>query len=118
MKDCIREAYVYYHNPLSKECESEISNLPILFGRKKKEEALREKYMKKGLKVITYEDIKSSRLPEFSEESRYGYKGCATFTGYDFVCGIDGSSVKGCECCKTHNDCQKLQKFLWADLYD
>lgn len=118
MKDCIKEAYSFYHNPLSEECRREIRGLPILFGRKKKEEALREKYLKLGLKVRTYEDIKYSDLPELSRESRGGYKACATFVGYDYICGIDGSSVNGCECCKINNDCKKLQNFLWADLLD
>lgn len=57
MKDCINDAYAYYHNPLYKECEKEFSSLPLVFGRKKKEKAIREKYKQKGLKVIRYEDF-------------------------------------------------------------
>ena len=120
MKDCVKEAYAYYHNPLNKECENEFRNLPILFGRKKKEDALREKYLKQGLKVIRYEDIKHSHdLPELSRESRGGCKACATFAGYGrYTCGIDGSPVAGYECCKIGNDCKKLMDFLWSDLFD
>lgn len=119
MKDCVREAYEFYHNPLSKECRNEFRNLPLLFGRKKKEAALREKYLKKGLKVMRYEDIKYSDLLELRQEARGGLKACATFMGYGhYVCGIDGSAVEGCEHCRTSNDCKKLQNFLWSDLYD
>ncbi len=120
MKDCVKEAYDYYHNPLNKECEKDFRNLPILFGRKKKEDAIREKYLKQGLKVMRYEDIRYSQgLSELSRESRGGFKACATFVGYGhYVCGIDGSAVEGCECCKINNDCRKFQDFLWSDLYD
>lgn len=118
MKECIRDAYRYYHNPLHKECDKELSALPILFGRKKKEKAIREKYKQKGLKVVTYEDIKYSD-GELSNEARGGLKACATFAGIGvYTCGIDGSIVTGCEACKSCNDCKKLQDFLWADLFD
>lgn len=118
MKECIKEAYAYYHNPLYKECESEFCNLPILFGRKKKENAIREKYKQKGLKVIRYEDFMyADGVLEY--EARGGLKACATFMGYGhYICGIDGSAVEGCEHCRTGNDCRKLQDFLWSDLYD
>ena len=120
MKDCLREAYAYYHHPLKKECEKEFRNLPILFGRKKKEDAIREKYLKQGLKVMRYEDImESDGLPELSRESRGGFKACATFVGHGhYVCGIDGSSVWDCETCKINKDCNKLMDFLWRDLLD
>lgn len=120
MKDCVKEAYDYYHNPLNKECEKEFRNLPILFGRKKKEDAIREKYLKQGLKVTRYEDIRYSQgLSELSSESRGGFKACATFVGYGYyICGVDGSAVEGCEYCKINNDCKKLQDFLWSDLFD
>ena len=52
MKDCINDAYAYYHNPLYKECEKEFSSLPLVFGRKKKEKAIREKYKQKGLRLL------------------------------------------------------------------
>jgi hypothetical protein len=119
MKECIKEAYDYYHNPLFKECEKELKGVPLFFGRKK-EKAIREKYRQKGLKVIRYEDIRNPYdLPELNREARGGYKPCATFVGYGhYVCGIDNSSVEGCECCKTNEECRKLQDFLWSDLYD
>lgn len=118
MKDCIKEAYAYYHNPLYKECESEFRNLPILFGRKKKENAIRENYKKKGLKVVRYEDFLYSEGPlEF--EARGGLKACATFMGNGhYICGIDGSAVEYCEFCRHGKDCEKLKNFLWADLFD
>lgn len=118
MKDCIKEAYDYYHNPLHKECENEFRNLPLLFGRKKKEEAIRNKYKQKGLKIVRYEDFKYSE-GELSYESRGGFKPCATFMGYgSYKCGIDDSAVENCEYCKTNNDCKKLMDFLWSDLFD
>lgn len=120
MKDCVTEAYDYYCNPLNKECDKEFYNLPILFGKKKKEDAIREKYLKQGLKVMRYEDIRYSQgLSELSGESRGGLKACATFVGYGhYICCMDNLSVEGCECCKINNDCGKLQDFLWSDLYD
>ena len=120
MKDCVKEAYEYYHNSLNNECEKEFRSLPLLFGRKKKEDAIREKYLKKGLKVMRYEDIRYSHgLPELDREARGGLKACATVVGVGhYICGIDGSAVEGCECCKINNDCRKLQEFLWSDLYD
>ncbi len=118
MKDCINDAYAYYHNPLYKECEKEFSSLPIIFGRKKKEKAIREKYKQKGLKVIRYEDFLWSD-GELEFESRGGLKACATFVGIGhYICGIDGSSVENCEYCKGGMDCKKLQNFLWSDLFD
>lgn len=118
MKECIADAYNYYHNPLSKECESAFRSLPILFGRKKKEEAVRKKYQQKGLKVIRYEDFRyAGGILEY--EARGGLKPCATFMGYGhYICGIDGCSVDNCEYCRTGQDCKKLMDFLWSDLYD
>ena len=117
MKDCIKDAYAYYHNPLYKECEKEFSSLPIIFGRKKKEKAIREKYKQKGLKVIRYE-IFYGQTVSWSLRCG-GLKACATFVGIGhYICGIDGSSVENCEYCKGGMDCKKLQNFLWSDLFD
>lgn len=119
MKDCVREAYEYYHNPLGTECENEFKTLPILFGRKKKEEAIREKYRQKGLKVMRYEDIHSSSYGELSREVRGNRKACVVFDGPGrFFCGIDGSPVTNCEQCYLFKDCEKMMNFLWRDLQD
>ncbi len=118
MKECIIDAYNYYHSPLYKECANAFSNLPLLFGRKKKEQAIRDEYKQKGLKIVRYEDFKYSD-GELKYEARGGLKACATFMGYGhYVCGIDGSAVENCEHCRSGNDCKKLQDFLWADLFD
>ncbi len=121
MKQCIRDAYNYYRNPLYKECEQEFKNLPLLFGRKNKVAAIREKYAKKGLKVVRYEDlIPGSDLPG----SFGGYYGCVYRTSYgppySYICGIDGSPAdEQCEL-KSYNvgGCPKLKNFLWGDLFD
>ncbi len=118
MKECIMNAYNYYHNPLYKECENEFKGLPILFGRKREEQAIREKYKQKGLKVVRYEDFMFSN-GELEYEACGGFKACATFMGNGhYICGIDGCSVENCEHCRRGNDCKKLQDFLWADLFD
>lgn len=118
MKDCVKDAYNYYHNPLKDECEKEFKALPILFGRKKKEDAIREKYRQKGLEVVRYEDIRSAS-DVLKVRDCGSYKPCATFMGYGhYVCGIDGSSVENCEGCKPFKDCNKLMDFLWRDLLD
>lgn len=121
MKDCIREAYEYYHNPLSKEYEREHRNLPILFGRSKKESELNKKYEQKGLKIKRYEDIKFSSGPG-------GVKDCASFLGNGcYRCELDGSIIADfsgsnsskCEqCFSSSMDCRKLMDFLWKDLLD
>ncbi|MGN0457759.1 MAG: hypothetical protein ACI4IL_02155 [Eubacterium sp.] len=117
MKECIKEAYEYYHNPLCKECENEFKNLPILFGRKKQEKTIREKYKQKGLNVVRYEDfLYSEGKLEF--EARGGLKACAIFMGNGYyICGIDGSEVGNCDYCRHGNHCKKLQSFLWSDLH-
>ena len=99
--------------PLHYEFNKEYKNLPILFGRKKMEEELREKYKQKGLKVVMYEDI------QYGRDTNGYYKLCATFVsnGY-YICGIVGSNVSNCELCKSSRDCKKLQDFLWGDLFD
>ncbi|MBQ3498056.1 MAG: hypothetical protein IJA87_02900 [Clostridia bacterium] len=118
MKDCLMDGYAYYHHPLREECEKEFKKLPILFGRKKKEAALREKYKQKGLKVVQYEDF-LFRRGELWRDTGGGYKPCATFINIgNWVCGIDGSDVNSCEQCKIGKDCKKLQNFLWHDLFD
>ena len=118
MKDCIMDAYAFYHHPLHSEFEKEYKNLPILFGRKKKEEELREKYKQKGLKVVQYEDFKF-RKGELWRDTGGGFKPCATFIDYGYwVCGIDGVTVTNCEHCQLGQDCKKLMDFLWKDLFD
>ena len=118
MKECVIDAYKYYHNPLHEECEKEFKNLPILFGRKRKEEAIREKYKQKGLKVVRYDDIKCSK-GGLEREARGSFKPCATFVGYGrMTCGIDGRSVEDCPNCRGVSDCQKLQRFLWPELFE
>lgn len=118
MKDCIRDAYEYYHHPLKEKCEQEFRGLPILFGRKKKEEALREKYKQKGIKVVRYEDFKYP-TDELMREARGCLKPCADYLGSGhYICGIDGSSVDNCAQCRGTNDCRKLMDFLWNDLFD
>ena len=118
MNKCIRDAYDYYHNPLSKDCEREFSSLPILFGRSKKEAELRKKYEKKGLKIKRYEDIKFSSGPG-------GVKDCATFLGNGrYRCELDnsiiadfsGSNRSKCEeCFSCSLDCRKLIDYLFSE---
>lgn len=119
MKDCIKEAYDYYHHPLREEYEREFRTLPVLFGRAKKKAQLREKYAQKGLKIKEYGDIKFSCGPG-------GVKDCGTFMGNGrYICELDGSVIGDfsrsnnfkCEQCFSHGiDCKKLQDFLWSDL--
>lgn len=119
MKECVKDAYIYYHNPLKEECEKEFRTLPILFGRKKKEDAIREKYRQKGLNVVRYEDIQSAS-DVLKVRDCGPLKPCATAMGYGrpYICGIDGTAIENCECCRPFKDCHKLMDFLWKDLLD